>query len=60
MSSLELRVFLVLHSLNQEKFGKLVGVSRQSVNAWCVGKYKIPQRVIDFCEKYNEAEQRED
>lgn len=54
MSSLELRIFLVTHSLTQEAFGKLVNVSRQSVCAWCRGKFKIPQRVIDFCEKYNE------
>lgn len=60
MSSLDLKIFLVIHSLNQESFGKLVGVSRQSVSAWCRGKFKIPQRVVDFCEKYNEAEQRKD
>ena len=54
MSSMDLRVFLVLHRLSQEKFAELVGVSRQSVNAWCMGKTTIPQRVVDYCKDYED------
>ena len=54
MSSLDLRIFLVTHSLTQEDFGKLVHVSRQSVSNWCRGVFKIPTRVKEFCEKHNE------
>lgn len=49
MSNKELRIFLVIHDLTQEDFGKLVGVSRQTVSNWCRGLFKIPQNVIDFC-----------
>lgn len=54
MSSMDLRVFLVLHRLSQEKFAELVGVSRQSVNAWCCGRFNIPQRVVDYCKDYED------
>lgn len=54
MSSMELRVFLVIHRLSQDDFGKLVGVSRQSVSAWCCGHFNIPQRVVDFCKGYDD------
>lgn len=54
MSSIDLRVFLVMHSLRQEDFAKLVGVSRQSVSNWCRNVFKIPQRVVDFCKEYKD------
>lgn len=54
MSSMDLRVFLVIHRLNQRSFGKLIGISRQSVNAWCTDKVRIPQWVVDFCKSYND------
>jgi DNA-binding XRE family transcriptional regulator len=56
MSSIELKIFLVMHNFNQESFGKLVGFSRQAVNAWCRGKTKIPQKIADFCKNYNNGD----
>lgn len=54
MSSIELRNFLFLHRIKQEEFGIMVGVSRQSVNSWCMGKTRIPQRIVDFCKGYDD------
>lgn len=54
MSSHDMRVFLVIHSLRQEDFGALIGVSRQTVSNWCRGKYSIPQWVVDFCKDYKD------
>lgn len=54
MSSKDLRIFLVIHSFRQEDFGKLVGVSRQTVSNWCRGTYKIPQWIVEFCKEYND------
>lgn len=54
MSRVELRNFLFLHKITQEQFGKIFGVSRQSVNAWCMGKTTIPQRVVDYCKEYED------
>ena len=54
MSSMDLKIFLLVNGLRQEDFAKLVGVSRQSVSAWCCGHFCIPQRVIDFCKEYKD------
>lgn len=54
MSSIELRNFLFINKITQEQFGKIFGVSRQSVNAWCMGKIRIPQRVVDYCKDYED------
>ena len=53
---MELKIFLVMHNFNQESFGKLVGFSRQAVNAWCRGKTKIPQKIADFCKNYHNGD----
>lgn len=43
-----------MHSLRQEDFAKLVGVSRQSVSNWCRNVFKIPQRVAEYCKEYKD------
>ena len=54
MSNKDLRIFLVMHSLRQEDFAKIIGVTRQTVSNWCRGCFNIPQRVVDFCKSYND------
>lgn len=54
MSNKDLRIFLVIHSLRQEDFAKLIGVTRQTVSNWCRGLFNIPDWVVDFCEDYKD------
>lgn len=52
MSSIDLRVFLVINNLRQQDLADLLGVTRQTVSNWCRGCFKIPKNVADFCKDY--------
>jgi hypothetical protein len=48
----DLKIFLAANDLTQEKFGNLVNADQTTVSTWIRGLFKIPQRVIEFCNNY--------